>query len=176
MLRELTEALEVLTADRPVVLWLEDLQWSDYSTLDFLAAVAQRPEAARLLVLGTYRPADVILSGHPLKGVKQELYTRWQCAELPLGFLSETAVAQYLALRFPTHGFPAALPRWLRQSTEGNPLFLVNVVEYWIAQGILAEVDGRWQLTAPGAVLVAGVPESLRQMIERQVERLTIDE
>ena len=49
-------------------------------------------------------------------------------------------------------------------------------MEYWIAQGVLAEVDGRWQLTASGQALVAGVPESLRQMIERQVERLGADE
>ena len=41
MLRELTEALEVLTAERGLVLWLEDLQWSDVSTLDWLAFVAR---------------------------------------------------------------------------------------------------------------------------------------
>ena len=39
MLRELAEALEVITAERPLVLWLEDLHWSDVSTLDLLAFV-----------------------------------------------------------------------------------------------------------------------------------------
>jgi hypothetical protein len=34
MLRELAEAVEVMTVERPVVLWLEDLHWGDYSTLD----------------------------------------------------------------------------------------------------------------------------------------------
>jgi len=55
MLREMAEAVEVLTAEMPVVLVLEDLQWSDTATLDWLAAVAQRREAARLLVIATYR-------------------------------------------------------------------------------------------------------------------------
>src|SRR5262249_20754599 len=50
MLRELTQALEVLTADAPLVLVLEDLQWSDPSTVDLLAALAQRREPAQLLV------------------------------------------------------------------------------------------------------------------------------
>ena len=56
MLRELAEALTVLTATQPLVLVLEDLHWSDYATLDVLAALARRREPARLLVLGTYRP------------------------------------------------------------------------------------------------------------------------
>src|SRR5439155_5823954 len=62
MLRELAEAMEVLTTERPLVLWLEDLQWSDVSTLDWLALVARRQEPARLLVIGTYRPVEVIVS------------------------------------------------------------------------------------------------------------------
>ncbi|MBI3304075.1 MAG: ATP-binding protein [Deltaproteobacteria bacterium] len=70
MLRELAEAVEALTAEWPLVLWLEDLQWSDVSTLDWLAFVGRRRERARLLVIGTYRPVEVIVSGHPLKGVK----------------------------------------------------------------------------------------------------------
>jgi class 3 adenylate cyclase len=76
MLRELAEAVERLTAERPLVLWLEDLHWCDVSTLDWLAFVARRREQARLLVIGTYRPVDVLVQGHPLRAVKQELQTR----------------------------------------------------------------------------------------------------
>ena len=65
MLRELAEALDVLTADAPLVLVLEDLQWSDPSTVEALAYLAQRREPARLLVLGTYRPVEMVLRGHP---------------------------------------------------------------------------------------------------------------
>jgi predicted ATPase len=52
MLRELAEAVEVLTAEQPLLLVLEDLHWSDVSTLDWLAYVARRRPVARLLVLG----------------------------------------------------------------------------------------------------------------------------
>src|SRR5262245_5174776 len=89
MLRELAEAMEVLTAERPLVLWLEDLQWSDVSTLDWLALVARRREPAQLLIIGTYRPIEVIVGNHPVKAVKQELQLHEQCIELPLGFLTE---------------------------------------------------------------------------------------
>ena len=65
MLRELAEALDVLTADVPLVLVLEDLQWSDPSTVEALAYLAQRRAPARLLVLGTYRPVEMALRAHP---------------------------------------------------------------------------------------------------------------
>ena len=100
MLRELAEALEVVTTERPLVLVLEDLQWSDVSTLDWLAFVERRREPARLLVLGTYRPVDVPVRKHPLRALKQELQVHGHCTELLLDFLSAEEVAEYLAVRF----------------------------------------------------------------------------
>ena len=61
MLRELAEAVEILAQERPLVLVLEDLRWSDMSTLDWLAYVARRRAPARLLGLGTYRPIDAVV-------------------------------------------------------------------------------------------------------------------
>ena len=58
---------------QPLVLVLEDLHWSDASTVEVLALLARRRETARLLVLGTYRSVEVIVYAHPLKAVKQEL-------------------------------------------------------------------------------------------------------
>jgi predicted ATPase len=67
MLREMVETLECLSEQRPLTLLLEDLHWSDYSTLDLLSCLARRRESARLLVIGTYRPSDARASGHPLR-------------------------------------------------------------------------------------------------------------
>ena len=69
MLRELTEALDAFTTERPLVLVLEDLHWSDRATLEWLAYVARRPDPARLLILGTYRPVEAIVHAHPLRTV-----------------------------------------------------------------------------------------------------------
>jgi predicted ATPase len=56
-----------------LVLLLEDLHWSDHATLDLIAWLAQRREPARLLLLGTYRPVDAMVQGHPLRAVMQAL-------------------------------------------------------------------------------------------------------
>ena len=139
MLREMGEALEALTADLPLVLILEDLHWSDYSTLDLISYLARQRQAAQLMLIGTYRTVDLIVSGHPLKAVKRELLAKQQCEELPLEYLSEEAVAKYLSVRFPANRFPAELAGLIHERTEGNPLFMVNAVDYLVAEGLIAE-------------------------------------
>src|SRR5262245_40285467 len=71
MVREICEALETISEERPLVLCLEDLHWVDPSTLDFISALARGRGPAKLLLLGTYRPADVIISQSSLKALKQ---------------------------------------------------------------------------------------------------------
>ncbi len=171
MLREMAEALEALTAHTPLILVIEDLHWSDYSTLDLITALARRRQRARLLVLATYRPVEVILSGHPLRAVKQDLQARGLCHELPVGLLAQPAVAEYLAARFPDAELPGDLVRLLHERTEGNPLFLVNLVDYWLTQGALASQRGELQADLPA--LDRGVPVSIRALIEKQLERLS---
>src|SRR6185295_18186063 len=137
MLRELVEALDTLTQDAPLVLLLEDLHWSDSATIDLLGMLARRREAARLLVVGTYRPADVAAAGHPLRWLPHELQMHGYCDEIPLGFLSAADIGVYLARRFPHHGLPAELALLLHRHTDGNPLFLVNTIDDLIGQGQL---------------------------------------
>jgi len=178
MLRELAEAVEILTAERPLVVWLEDLHWGDPSTLDWLAFLARRRERARLLVLGSYRPVEVIMGEHPLRAVKQELQLHGQCTELALGLLSEGAVAQYLAQRVSV-GARRAVPllaRAIHRRTDGNPLFMVTVVEQLVAAGVLpTEGDGDHEAAAL-ATIEQHIPENLRQLIEQQFERLSLED
>jgi predicted ATPase len=122
---------------------------------------------------------DVILSGHPLKAVKQELEVHRHCAELPLAFLTEAAVAEYLALRFPGSPLPPALPRLIHQRTEGHPLFVVNVADYLVARGALAPKAGRgptWEVRDGWEAVAREVPEGIRPMIDKQIDRLNPDE
>jgi hypothetical protein len=87
MLCELAEAVEGVTAWSPLLLVLEDLHWSDVSTVDWLAYQARRREGARLLVVGTYRPVEAIVRTHPVRAVIQEFLLHGQCADLALGYL-----------------------------------------------------------------------------------------
>jgi predicted ATPase len=165
MLREMAEALAALTAERPLVLLLEDLHWSDASTLDLIATIARRTEPAQLLVIGTYRPVEVLAGGHRLRALKQELELHGHCHELRLKLLSEAEVAVYLGLRFANDSSHYGLlaPAIYRR-TDGNALFMVNVVDYLVAQGPLLDTS---KIEAP---------RNIRQMIERNLDRLDAEE
>ena len=171
MRRELAQALDVLTADAPLVLVLEDLQWSDRSTVDLLAYLAQRREPAQLLVLGTYRPVDLVLHAHPLHGLVQELGGRGLVRELPLELLLAEDVAAYLAGRL---GGPVApsLVACVHAHTDGHPLFLVTIVEHLVQQRLLARGAGQWTLRAGGEASVAQLPQEVRQVLTRRVDTL----
>jgi predicted ATPase len=127
-----------------------------------------------LLLIGTHRPVEG--QEPPLQAVKQELQLHGHCAELALGFLTERDVTEYLVVRFPTHQLPVDLARVIHQRTDGNPLFMVNAVEYLVAQGSIVQREGRWELHRGMAEVEVGVPESLRQMIEKQIARLSPEE
>jgi DNA-binding winged helix-turn-helix (wHTH) protein/tetratricopeptide (TPR) repeat protein len=175
MLRELAEAVEALTATRPVVLVLEDLHWSDAATIDWLAYVGRRREVARLLVLGTYRPTEARVQRHPVHTVAQELQRYGLGRELGLGYFSEAAVAAYLEQRLGTAPLPVGLVRALHQRTTGNPLFLTAVVDMLVRQGQLREGGTGGEGGEALAVHLGGVPESLRQLIEQQLTQLAPD-
>src|SRR5262249_53420049 len=147
---------------------LEDLHWSDPSTIDVLSYVAQRSEPCRLMVLATYRPTDVILRRHPLRGLASELRARRRSEQLALGRLTVEAVRQWLGSLCSSP--PQALVAWLHGRTDGHPLFLLMLFEALASAGMVACDQGKWSVQ-PGYAEF-GVPESLRLMIDRQAERL----
>jgi tetratricopeptide (TPR) repeat protein len=170
MLREITEAIEAFTSDRGLVLVLEDLQWSDYSTMELVSYLAHRRERARLMVIGTYRPAEVARKGHPLLGVKRELAAHGQCEEIALELLTATEVDEYVAQRVPHWVGGDTLGQLIHQRTDGNALFMVKLVDFALAQGLVSTDAAAGDLAIEQ--LEQSVPDTLRQMIQKQIEAL----
>lgn len=176
MLLELVEALEALTARTPLVLVLEDLHWSDYSTLDLLALLAHRTEAARLLVVATYRPVELVVHAHPLRRLKVDLEVKRRCREIALEFLSEAEVERYLALRLATDALPDGLAKLVHARTDGNPLFMTHIVDLLLTRGWLHETAAGWTCDLDHAGASDVVPDTLRQMIAQEIAGLAPDE
>ncbi|MDX2154286.1 MAG: AAA family ATPase [Bryobacteraceae bacterium] len=174
MIREMCEALEKLTESAVLVLVLEDLHWSDHATIDLLDAVARRRAGARLMVVGTYRPVDVVVGQHPLKQASQSLKAGRLAQEVALSPLSEGEVGKYLSLQ-GGQGAPAIpeLARWIRKQTDGNPLFVVTVIEYLVEAGHVELTSSGWQVRTPLDSLQMSIPDSLRQLIDLQIDRLS---
>ena len=172
MLREIAEALEALGNDAPVVLVLDDLQWSDPSTVDVLALLARRREPARVLVIGTYRWRS-LPNESPIKRIADELVAHREAAEVRLEPFDEQGIDAYLAKRFRGHAFPSALRSTIHRSTGGNALFVVTIVEDLASRGrIRQEADGRWALAIDVEEVAAQRPDSVVRLIDTQIDRV----
>ncbi len=165
MLREMLETLEAISRELTLVLVLEDLHWSDPSTVELLDALARRREPARLLVVGTYRRGDAVAQEHPVHRLARDLRGRDLCTEIAMGPLSRNAVGDHLTAR---HGSAASpeVSAVLWERTGGNPLFVTTLLDSWLEQGLLDE--GEPDL----ARLSSDVPDTVRQLIEQTLEQL----
>jgi DNA-binding winged helix-turn-helix (wHTH) protein/tetratricopeptide (TPR) repeat protein len=136
MLREIVECLDAIAGIRPLVLVIEDLHWSDRSTLDVLSMIARRPEPAALLVIATYRPADASAAHIGLPALLRELTLRGYAEEISLGSLPPDAVQAYVRARAGVD-LPPGVAEVLSQRTGGHPLYMSMVYEAWQAEGVL---------------------------------------
>jgi predicted ATPase len=176
MLREVAEAMESISSERPLLLVFEDLHWADPSTVDFISAVARRRSAGKLMLIGTYRPVDVALVQHPLKTVKQDLLVHQLCREIALEPLTEDEVAEYLAIEAAGVGEPQGLASLIYRHSDGNPLFMVSILDDLRDRDLIGVENGIWQIKVPVESIELKAPESLREMIELQIEKLSADE
>lgn len=176
MVREICEVLEVISAQTPLILILEDLHWVDPSTLDLVSALGRRRGTAKLLLLGTYRPADAIISQSPLKALKQDLLVHNLCEEIALERLEESDVAEYLSSKFQEAQFPVGLAKLVYRHSGGNALFMVAIVQDMVKSGLIAQLDGNWALTRQLESVIPSVPETLQQLIQLQFEELNKSE
>ena len=172
MKRELSAFLSALSASAPIVVFLDDLHWADLSTVDVLAYVCARLETARLLIVATLRPAELLLGRHPFAQLKLDLQARGRCRELLLEFLTPDHVEEYLRLEFPGHVFPWSFAQLIHAKTEGSPLFMADLLRYLRTRGAFVEEGGRWTLGTPLAAIEHELPESIRAMIQRKIEQL----
>ena len=172
MLREMGDALSVLTASTPVMILLEDLHWADPSSTDLLQHLCRRIGGQCLLILGTFRPADLAVSNHPLKDYKLEMQAHNLCDEVALSELSDEHIATYLNARFAPNNFPRDLPALIQRKTEGHPLFATSLMQFLADHGDIAKVNESWALVRPLADMDLVAPENVRSMIRKKIESL----
>ncbi len=146
----------------PVLLVLDDLQWADRPTLLLLRHLARTAEPQRLLILLAYRTIEVLPAG--FAAMLTDLHRDRLLVELSIGGLSEAETAELVQLR--TGETPSApFVRALYGETEGNPLFIEEIVRQ------LAEAGVRLGEALPGDLQRFGLPEGVKQVIARRLAR-----
>ncbi|HEX4448574.1 MAG TPA: AAA family ATPase [Polyangiaceae bacterium] len=160
--------------DRPLVLFLDDLQWADAGSLDALRALACDPESRYLLLLSAYRPRDVA-PAHPLAHFEEELRRgRIVASRVDLAPLDREAVQDLLGEALRTDpARTAPLAELLTRKTGGNPFFLRQLIASLHRSGQLAfdlrERRWTWNLQHIERV---GITENVVELLLDAIRRL----
>ena len=155
------DGLTSVSRDRPLVVVLDDLHWADPASLALCEFVAARLDGTRVLVVGTYRPAE-LAAGHPLVPTLGALARRPDLERINLRGLTEEEVGRFVARGWavePSGELTAAL----HARTEGNPFFLIELVRLLASEGELGQAE---------AVAAAHVPAGVRDVLRRRLDRL----
>jgi hypothetical protein len=147
------------TRERELFVALEDVHAADRSSLLLLGHLLQTAPDARLLVVLTYRSAE-LSPGHALGGLLDDVERDRRLSRVTLRGLPEAAVAHFIP---PETEVGSAALRELHERTAGNPFFLRELVR------LLAE---RGELHGDGATLPAIVPDRVREVVGRRLEPL----
>ncbi len=156
----------------PLVLVLDDLHWADAPSLRLLCHLARRLPDSRMLVIGTYREAEITRS-HPLTEALGELRRERGFEHVILGGLSPEEVHELLEAlaerRFDESEQPLSWAMW--RETQGNPFFLEEVVRHLLETGGAYWEAGKWVID-PGSIDGLKIPEGIRDVVGRRFSGL----
>ncbi|HZR42686.1 MAG TPA: AAA family ATPase, partial [Ktedonobacteraceae bacterium] len=162
-------ARALLTARQPLLLMLDDLQWCDSETLEWLHYLLRFVPQARLLLMGTVRSEETP-PDHPLMAFLNTLQRDRLITELTLGPL-DTAETASLAEHIAGRQLDTATVDRLQHETEGNPLFVVEMIR----AGAL-EQDEREQNHAGGVLLTQSastLPPAIHTVLAARLAQLS---
>ena len=160
--------LTAQAVEQPVFLIVEDLHWSDDTSLEFLHYLARRCSASPLLLLLTYRSDEVRPS---LRHFLAQLDRERLAEERSLERLRREGVEAMLRAIF-------ALPHTTRFElldpiytlTDGNPFFVEEILTSLIASGEIYYANGRWERKPLGEL---HIPRSVQDAVQQRTDQLS---
>ena len=171
LLQAVTTFLRNAAATQPIMLVIEDLHWADKGTLDLLVHLARNLSGSRLLVVGTYRDMEVDRA-HPLSPALAELRRVGELPRVLLRGLTVDEVHRMLNTLAGGQEVSWALAEAVHRQTEGNPLFIQEVLRYIVEAGMVTREGGHWRTTGD-TPLEMSIPEGLRDVIGKRLSRLS---
>lgn len=159
---------EVLGATQPVVLVVDDIQWAEPLFLDLLEHLAEWVRDVPLMVVCLARP-EIRDVRPPITEVGRRV-----SAVVALEGLDTAATHELAARLVGAEALPADLLAKIPDSTQGNPLFVRELMRMLVDDGVIAERDGRWEMVID--VDAVEVPPTVNTLLASRVERLATDE
>lgn len=166
-----------LSAQEPLILFLDDLQWADDLSLALLHYLSRKCRSSRLLIIGAYRPEELIRTKeerlHPLEQTMFSMSREDLLIKMELSRLKRDDFPEFLRSIFRA-SIDEEFVEKLYKETEGNPFFALETLNLLVEDGVISEKEGCWTLAAPLDKI--GIPSKVHEVITQRIARLGREE
>jgi predicted ATPase len=170
---------QVIAADRPVLLALDDLQWADSATVGLFSYIARSISNLKIFLIGIYRPLEGVAESQKETAggaeMIRQLHIERLAEHIDFRRFSEEESGVYVTELFDRHDVDPVLRREIYKRTDGNPLFISEMVNLLKSQQSVRYEGNRWQMVkaAGEAVVISG---RLHEVLLQRIDRLAKDE
>jgi len=162
--------MKKLTKKFPMLLVLDDIHWSDESSVGVVNYISQICSDLPLLMICAYRLDDAIISRHPILDAKAELLHKNKCIVYNIPPMRRTETKHLVNSILGKHKLQTDFFDLLYNQTLGNPLFVEQILSELIENKIINTKDKYWLLTSK--IDTIEIPSNLKQVFEERIRRL----
>jgi predicted ATPase len=157
-----------ISRETPLLVILDDLQWTDPSSLLLLHYLARDVQKTPLLLLGAYRSTDIDAK-HPLTSVLMELNRESLAQSIHLKRMSLSDVSEMIKNILEQEDVPSEFCRLIYEKTRGNPFFVGEVVKSLKEEEAVYREENKWKIKE---VTKIEFPETVKSVIKARIGRL----
>jgi len=165
-----------ISKEKPVILCLEDLHWADEGSIYLLYYLARNMQQTSMLILGTYRPEELIpmeKEPHHLTEVLQRMNREKLFTTMDIQTLTQDDVSKMISSLLDKEEIPESFVKLIFKETQGNPFFVEEVVGSLLEDGLIDLDDKEWHLKLDSSKLK--IPSTIKDVIMRRINRLDKD-
>lgn len=157
-----------ISREAPLLVVLDDLQWTDPSSLLLLHYMARGVQRTPLLLLGAYRSTDIDAK-HPLSPVLTELNRERLPQSIQLKRMSLSDVSEMIKSILEQDDVPAEFCKLVYEKTRGNPFFAEEVVRSLKEEEVIYREENKWKIKEVSKI---EFPETVKSVIKARLDRL----
>lgn len=172
---ESARVLRRIAQDFPLILFFDDLQWSDSASVDLLYHLGLVLHGTPTMLIGAFRPSEIIATKHPLANCMSELKVRrLEFGEIDLDKADDNFVSEFIACKYTPNQFISEFVTRMQAHTGGNALFISELFQYFEeTKRIILDERGVWRIHS--TFEFHELPPKVEAVIEKRIANLEAD-
>jgi len=166
------ELIEKTSAEKGLLLIIEDIHWADESTMMAIPYLARNILEDKIILCMTFRPEETEGETDPLRGMIDSISLESMAIEITLDRLDDPSLEALVSYQLNGGQAPEELLDQLKTETGGNPFFIIEVIRALTTEGTLIDDDNVWIMKRPTK---DSIPTSVVELVSRRLEALDVD-